>query len=182
MRTPQRLNLEHDEIIIFRVRKHWFTIAVTLGFIVLAGLAPAVIYNVGIDILFKQGLVTVSYLEYFIAIYTVWLLIVWMSLFTTWTNYYLDVWTLTNKRVIAVEQHGFFSRTTASFRLERLQDVIISIHGIIPTMLNFGTLEIQTAGEERNFMIQGIGHPEALKALILQSAGTLRSSENTDSL
>jgi uncharacterized membrane protein YdbT with pleckstrin-like domain len=93
-----------------------------------------------------------------------------MSLFSILTNYWLDVWTLTNQRFIAVDQRGLFNRTTASFRLERLQDITVSIHGIIATFLDFGSLEIQTAGEENKFEARGLPNPEALKSALLDAA------------
>jgi hypothetical protein len=118
------------------------------------------------------------YLNAFLALYTAWLLIMWMALFNAWTNYYLDVWTITTKRLITVDQHGFFSRTIASFRLERLQDIIVSVNGIIPTLLNYGTLEAETASEESHFKATGLPDPAGIKAIILTSSDALMQNGN----
>ena len=112
-----------------------------------------------------------------IATYAAWLLITWMTLFNIWNNYYLDVWTITNKRLIAIDQKGYFTRTTASFRLDRLQDTSIAVRGIIATLLDFGELEMQTAGEERNFKAYGLPHPGDLKSLILNASDTLTKAK-----
>ena len=92
-----------------------------------------------------------------------------MALFAIWTNYYLDVWTVTNKRLITVDQRGLFHRHTGSFRLERLQDINVSVHGIMATFLKYGDLQAETASEDRGFVASGIPDPQALKALILKA-------------
>ncbi len=172
----QLLQLDIDEEILFRVRKHWFIFGVEVFSIIVVAILPLFLYVLIGNILIEHNLTTIPYTGYFFALYSGWLIIVWMSLFSIWTNYYLDVWILTTKRFIARDQKGLFNRTTASFRLERLQDVIISINGIIPTFLNFGTLEIQTAGEESNFKAYGLPNLELLKSKILDAAGKLNTS------
>lgn len=174
----EQINLETDERILIQVRKHWFILAVQVLSLVVVAIIPPLLYFFIASKL--TGIFDVStYGSFLIFGYTVWLLFIWMGLFNVWTNYYLDVWTITNKRVFTVDQRGFFFRTTASFRLERLQDIIISVNGIIPTLLDYGTLEIQTAGEERNFKQFGLPGPASLKALILSASDNLmKPSEN----
>jgi hypothetical protein len=169
--NEKRLMLDTDEVVLFKVRKHWFILAVEVLGVAFFALIPPVLYTTVVDMGLEAAHITYSFTGFFIAFYSVWLIIMWMVLFSVWTNYYLDMWTLTNKRLVAVDQKGLFHRTTASFRLERLQDVIISINGIIPTFLKFGTVEIQTAGEERNFKVSGLPHPEEIKAAILEASG-----------
>jgi uncharacterized membrane protein YdbT with pleckstrin-like domain len=162
----KKLTLDDGEIILFQVRKHWFVLAIEIGVIILTAILPLLFYIVmtsTIDTIMHTHAVFGQFLMF----YCVWLILSWMTLFSIWTNYWLDVWTLTNKRFIAVDQHGLFSRTTASFHLERLQDVTISVNGIIATFLNFGSLEIQTAGEARKFKTSGLPDPESLKTQIL---------------
>ncbi len=173
--TIEQLTLEQDEIILAQVRKHWFVLATQIFALVIAAIFPLVVY-----VLFSGFVAQIfdltPYTGYILFGYSAWLLIIWMSLFNVWTNYYLDIWTITNKRLMAIDQRGLFSRTTASFRLERLQDIIVSVNGIIPTLLNYGSLEIQTAGEERNFKEYGFPSPGNLKAMILSATDNLMSS------
>ena len=85
----------------------------------------------------------------------------------TWTHYYLDLWIITDRRIIVVDQVHFFNRKVSSFRLERLQDIKVSINGIIPTFLNFGTILAQTASDaESNFMSNGLPDPRGLQSTI----------------
>jgi len=168
----EKIQLEPDEVIISQVRKHWFVITMQMLSIVIVATLPLIAY-VLIRTLVPLQLNISEYTSSSVAVYSVWLLISWMALFNVWTNYYLDVWTITSKRLIIADQRGFFSRNTASFRLERLQDIIVSVNGIIPTLLDFGELEIQTAGEERNFKATSLPSPGKLKGEILKATDAI---------
>jgi hypothetical protein len=87
--------------------------------------------------------------------------------FTTWTHYYLDLWIITDRRIILVDQIHFFNRRVSIFRLERLQDIEFEITGIIPTILNFGTVKAQTASSfESNFKTSGLPDPRGIQSII----------------
>ena len=75
---------------------------------------------------------------------------VWVLFFIKWTDYYLDVFILTDRRVIYITQKGLFSRRIATSRLDRVQDVSAEVTGMMPTFLNYGDVHVQTAGEEKN--------------------------------
>ncbi len=169
----EKIQLESDEHILLQVRKHWFVLALQVLGIIVAALIPLLFVFVATN-LQTFNIVNIPF-DYptVIAFYTLWLLLLWMMLFNIWTNYYLDVWTVTNKRLIAVDQKGFFFRTTASFRFERLQDIIVSVDGIIATLLDFGSLEIQTAGIEKNFKAYNLPSPAHIKSTILNSTDIL---------
>lgn len=169
--THSKLQLEPGEIVLTQVRKHWFVLVAQLFGILVGALAP-VLLLLGYGLFFTETLAQyVTFNPYiFTTLYSGWLLMMWMVAFQIWTDYYLDVWTITNVRIIAIDQKGFFSRTMASFRLDRLQDVSAGVHGLIPTLLDFGTLEAQTAGEAQNFKAFGLPHPGDLKTIILEAA------------
>lgn len=169
----EKIQLEADEQILIQVRKHWFVLAIQLLSVLMVAVIPLVLYMI-ID---QSQLLTISNLQahtsLLIAFYSAWLLLVWMALFNVWTNYYLDIWTITNKRLIAVDQRGLFFRNTGSFRLERLQDINISIRGIVATLLDYGDLQAETASDDREFVARNIPKPQELKALILSAADSI---------
>jgi hypothetical protein len=126
------------------VRKHWFLIFVQMFGVAIGAVLPPIF------LFALQSTPLIDILDIgemgseLVALYAGWLVFIWMSLFGVWTNYYLDVWTVTNKRLITVDQRGLFHRDTGSFRLERLQDVNVNIRGILATFLKFGDLEAET--------------------------------------
>ncbi len=168
----EQLKLEGDETILKTVRKHWFILLMqTLGIIVL-GIAPLIMMSIVLGSQFTAPFIASPELLYGPATFfgAGWLIIVWMVLFGAWTDYYLDMWVITNKRLIAVDQQGFFHRSVASFRFERLQDITIEIRGIIATLLDIGSIRADTAGHSESFVIKGVPHPRDVKALIQEHA------------
>ena len=164
------ITLAPNEKMIRVIRRHWFILfARTIGLVALL-VGPFILYSVmeGQEIIFGPTPITVS-LSPAVATFFggTWILILWLRFFNEWTDHYLDGWVVTDKRIVDIEQRGFFSREVSSFRLERLQDVTTDIHGIIPTLLNFGDVHVQTAGEDRDFIIKGAPNPKQLKELIL---------------
>jgi uncharacterized membrane protein YdbT with pleckstrin-like domain len=168
----EKIQLDTDEEVLLQVRKHWFVLFTNLLGVLIVALLPLVFFAVLSQSDFITSLIPINN-TLVVTLYAAWLIIQWMVVFSIWTNYYLDVWTVTNKRLIAVDQRGFFSRTMASFRLERMQDISVSVNGILATFLDYGTIEIQTAGEEERFKVTGIPSPADIKALIVNSSDTL---------
>jgi len=98
----------------------------------------------------------------------IFLMFLWIGLFFTWIDYYLDVWVVTNFRIINIEQKGLFRREVSELEHEKIQDVTTEIHGIIPTVFDFGNLFIQTAGEKSRFIFKQIPRPVAARKIIMQ--------------
>ena len=87
--------------------------------------------------------------------------------FLEWLLYWLDVWIVTTERIVKVEQQHLFRRSIAEFRLSRVQDVRVDIHGVLATALKFGDLVVETASEGPAFTFTRIPHPEQIKDIIL---------------
>ena len=98
------------------------------------------------------------------------LLGLWIFGFFIWIDYYFDIWIVTSERIINIEQQGMFSRKVSELNYAKIQDVTSHVQGFIPTMLNFGDVEVQTAGEEENFIFRTVSDPYAIKNLIMQQA------------
>jgi hypothetical protein len=168
----EKIELENDEVIISIVRRHWFYVLKQCLFIVVLIFLPllgvwggTVLMPSLIELLFS------SLLPHFFFLYAFWLLILWMILASIWTDQYLDLWTITNKRIIRTDQVALFKRHIGSFRLERLQDINVEINGIIATLLDYGTLRAETASEsEDEFKATYLPHPREVKAAILKAA------------
>ena len=83
-----------------------------------------------------------------------------------WTTYYLDVLIVTDKRIFDINQQGFFHRESGSFRIDRIQNITVDQKGIIQTLLDFGTIHIETAGESEEFVAPYIAGPYTIKKFI----------------
>jgi signal transduction histidine kinase len=171
----EKIELEPNEEIVEIVRKHWFVLVKDLfatGIVLFAPLLLSVFFQAAKDIIALPNLEAYSSLLLFFA--ATWMLVAWMMLAYSWTNYYLDLWVITNRRIILVDQRGFFRRFISSFRLERLQDMNIEINGIIATLLDYGTIEAQTAGgSNEEFTSNYMPHPREIKSKIIRFADNI---------
>lgn len=163
----EKIELEKDEVILKTIRKHWFIIGIELFSILLFMLLPLFLLLLASFIPAITALTLTISPPVFLYGLAAWSLLLLMFGFMTWTQYYLDLWIITDRRVITIDQIQFFNRKISSFRLERLQDIKVAIDGIIPTFLNYGTLRAQTASElETDFMSTGLPDPREIQAII----------------
>jgi|GEM_PF-860138 len=175
----EKIQLEEDEKILQTIHRHWFVVFSHAASISLVAAAPLAGW-ITISILTQKAASTLpvdlsAYTAYFVFFYSFWLLVCWMTFIHVWTTQFLDVWVLTTRRVIVIEQVSLFRRRLGSFRLEKLQDVNIEIDGILPTFLNYGTVEAETASgsHDAEFRTTHLPHPRDIKAIILKAADDL---------
>ena len=158
----RNIHLQDDEEILLVVRKHWFVHFVDSLGVIIIGIIPFVAAA-----LTSPFFTINSALSAFFT--SMWLLIVWMMLFTVWTNYYLDIWIVTDKRIINIDQIHLFKRDVSTLRIERVQDIKVETYGFFATIFNFGNIQVQTAGPEASFyLIKGIPKPAIVRNTILK--------------
>jgi len=158
----KNIRLQPEESVLTVVRKHWFILLFNSIGILLAGFVPFILAII-IAPLVSVHPALPAYIT------SVWLLIILMMLFTVWTNYYLDIWIVTDKRIINIDQIHLFKRDIFTLRIERVQDVRVQVHGLFATLMRFGNLEIQTAGtESMSSVIKGIPNPSTVRNIILE--------------
>ena len=167
-------NCQKDERLVYFLRRHPITLlSLVLGYIafllfpfigfgVLAAGYPNIVKD---PALFPVIVIGVS----------LFLLFGWLVLFQIFLDYYLDVWVVTNHRIVNISQSGLFNRQTSELRLYRIQDATASITGPLHTVLDFGKVEIQTAGEQSRFVFEDVSHPQEITKTILQLAEHDRS-------
>lgn len=174
------IDFEKDEHLIFEVRKHWLVFFTEVVFIIILALLPLLISS----FVTKAGSITnlVSEQSYsvslFVFFYALWLLVLWIMGMVFWTGFFLDVWIITSKKVIDVEQHGLFKREISFLHLDKIQDITYEVNGIIPTLLNYGDVSIQTAGIEGEFPIKGVPNPELVQAKLNEALMLYREEMN----
>ena len=161
------IEIGHEEKILRIVRRHWFALLGEAAFIITLLVMPLILMVVVSFLPVGKVLILTGaplYAEAFL-VFT-WMFIVWMLGWLLWTDYYLDMLIITDKRIFDIEQLGLFSRQSGSFRMDRIQNVSVEQKGIISTLLNFGTIKIETAGETELFSATMISHPYDVKRLI----------------
>lgn len=166
----KEFELEPDEQIIAEVRRHWFFFALEmLPYAILAILPFALIAVPSFIEPLQPYAARVSFGNAFIhTALAIWLLFVWTGAWGAFTRYFLNLWILTNERLVEIEQRAFFNREVSSLLLNRVQDVTIETRGILPSLLNIGSITVQSAGAVNEFRMRWIPNPKRMRDLIFK--------------
>ncbi len=156
------IKLQEGEEIIIAFHRHWIVVATKMT-LVAALLLPPLVALLAMPAFDLAG----SLKFFFLFLVIIYLLVVTLVAFVVWADYYLDVWIVTNVRIIDVEQKGMFEREVSEFLLSRVQDITIEIPSFIATLLHYGNLKVQTAGDE-GFLARDIPHVDKVKDIIIK--------------
>lgn len=165
--------LEANESVLYTARKHWFIFASGAVFLLVFAVLPGLL-------LFAPQLISAELVveirhflrfdgNFTLLIFFFWsleLFMLWLIFMVMWTDYYLDVWLITNHRVIDIEQRGLFIRRVSTFRFDQIQDITAEVPGVLATFIDFGTVKIRTASNE-TFDFRGVAHPNLVKEKVM---------------
>ena len=160
-------NQRKNEGVELFLRRHWFAIlAIVASSVLLIGipLLAAIIFFEELRVLLQRPLLG-PILAIFGGLYV---MLIWLFAWIEYTDYYLDVWIVTNERILNTEQKGLFDRVASELHLISIQDVTSEINGLLRTFFDFGDVHIQTAGERARFEFKDIPNPDGVKQKILQ--------------
>ncbi|MCH2188743.1 hypothetical protein MK079_02865 [Candidatus Gracilibacteria bacterium] len=129
-------HLRSGEQVEMVVRRHWIVFAV-IGIIFGIG----VVFSCIVYALAGFGPVVHMFQICFWLVFS-------MCLYVGWLNHELDLFVVTNNRIIGIEQISFLNRTVSETILGQLQEVNSHTKGFFANILNFGSLDIQTAGNK----------------------------------
>lgn len=82
--------------------------------------------------------------------------------------WYFNVFLITNQRIIDFDQKGLFEKTVSESMYDKIQDVSFKKKGIFSTLMNYGNIVIQTAGNNANLEIRNIFQPEKVQGVITE--------------
>lgn len=105
-----------------------------------------------------------------ILVASAYILFVWLLFFFSIIDYILDIWVITNQRIIDIQQNGFFSRKISEQMLHRVQDLSSDTHGFWQTIWKYGNLTVQTAGQESKFHFEEISNPDHIRDIVMKLA------------
>lgn len=164
------IELKPNEQLQTVLRRHWFVVGLEIAagiVLLLFGLA-AYLYAERAEGFLPEFLARRIHMQTVLPLLLlIYVMALWSFIFTALTDYYLDVWVVTDKRVVDIEQHGLFNREVSEFGLEKIQDVTVRVHGIIATFFDYGNIYIQTASEGTSFVFKQVPKPYEVKNLIL---------------
>ena len=90
--------------------------------------------------------------------------------YTYFVEFHLDLWVITNDRLLDIQQKTLFARTVSEVDLYQIQDTSSEVHGIFPTFFNYGDVILQTASAVPKFTFRNVANPHKLRQAILDLA------------
>ena len=154
---------KENEKVILALHRHWFVFGGKMTVISIMLMIPIILIPIII------GFVPDLYVKLALFLISIFILIILLISFIFWVDYYLDMWIVTDERIIDIEQHGLFKREVSEFMLSRIQDVTVEIPNFFATVLKFGNISIQTAGD-KPFVARDIPNVSEAKDIILEYA------------
>ncbi len=154
------------ERIVFFLHRHLVTfIPVIIIFVFLASAPIAVGYFLrGFFMPWWENPLYQPLLILFASLYFLSILMFFYSYFVT---FYLDVWVITNDRLVDNRQVSLFSRTIAEVDLYQIQDATSEVKGFWASIFNYGNIYLQTAGPVPRFVLFNVPDPNHLREKIL---------------
>ena len=167
--TQQFPGQRNDEHVIVMLRRHWIIfLSVVLR---IAGLTvlPIIVF-----IFFHYAIGWQAPTDGFwyvlgVLLTSLYYIVVWLGFYHSFVDYHLDIWVLTDQRIINIEQKGLFDRIISELNISKVQDVTSETHGHLQTLLDYGNVHIQTAAEQQRFAFLQIPHPEEVARLVVRA-------------
>jgi len=149
------------------LKAHWLEfVPQVLLFLLLSAIPPGGYYFLST---FEPELLNTQWLPLiFILGGSAWYLFTALLLFTNFTDFFLDVWIVTNERVITIHQLGLFDRVVSEARLYQIQDVTSTVRGPFHSMFGFGNVIVETAGTKGQLIFNNIPNPTTVARRILE--------------
>ncbi|NQV13371.1 MAG: PH domain-containing protein [Parcubacteria group bacterium] len=156
---------EKDERVVMLRRRHLFILFKQNSIFLLYFLIPVAIYAVAK--FWLTSILNFPIYPIFVLLISVYYSFFLLFLLIEWIDYYFDVWVITNKRLIDVDQIGLFKRVVSETRLDRIQDVTVDITGLFGTLFHYGNVHVQTAARTQRFEIRQVSNPAEIRTTIL---------------
>lgn len=168
-----------NERIVLIVHHHWWNLFKEVVGVALLFIAPIIVVPfIGAFLGASGGAAQTGAAFAFIG--ALWALMCWHILFVRWTDFYFDVWVITNWRIIDMNLKGLFNIDIGSMLdLDHIQEITSSTNGIIQNVLGIGTIFVQTAATKHSeFEFTEVSDPQRIENIIRKVQVELHSTKS----
>lgn len=95
-----------------------------------------------------------------------WYLILVGYVFESFLLWFFNVYIITDERIIDVDFLSLIYKDVSSAKIDNIEDVTASTGGFLASVVNYGTIKIQTAGEKTEFEFEDVPQPAKVTALL----------------
>jgi hypothetical protein len=159
-----------DEELVADVRKHWighlaiWATGIFAALLLISLTFATLMFAKGSGYALDAGMLSLLSL----IVLVVAILIIFATVIADWV-YGKSHMLITNENIIEMRQISLFSTKTSHLNMINIEDVSVRKKGILQTLLNYGTLNVQTAGELENFNFTNAPTPDSYRRYIIQA-------------
>lgn len=182
-------DLNPNEVIIYRARLNLVAFLLSarvaiISFIVGVLILFAAYWYADFIGFFEDGTITIGVLV-FAAVFLLYGIYGFSVRFVDWL-YDEDI--ITNQRLVDYNQKFLFSKDLTTANMKEIQNIILNQDGFIPTIFDYGTLDIHTsssatarhAGSANYLIMDDISHPKKVQRLIDEVAFRVKKEIDID--
>lgn len=91
-----------------------------------------------------------------------------LYLFVAWMDYYFDVFIISNRQILNIQQLILVGQKITETNFQQIQNAYSKVSGMFWTLLDIGTVFVETAGEKENFQFNYVRNPGFAAKTILE--------------
>ena len=156
------------EKVIFVLHRHPLTFLPTLALFFVLLIIPVAVYYLIINSF--PDILTTNYYALLILLASIYYLSTTLFFYVHFIDYYLDMWIVTNDRIVDIEQHGLFNRVITELDLFRIQDVTTNVQGFFATIFRYGDVIVKTASNNTNIIFYKVANPNHIREQLIHLA------------
>ncbi len=172
-------NEQSDESVYVFVRPYY--LAFLPWFVIILGLLIiGIIFFVFTLSVFPGILADPTGHDILVMITSAYLLLIVSFLTVAFINYYYDIYLVTDRRLVDIDQISLFHREINELALEEVQDVTTKNQGIFSSLFDYGMVIIETAAAREKFVFNSVLHPREISTIILDLSDQAKKRLETD--
>ncbi len=141
------------EHLIMKLHRHWIVFAFKMGYIIGLIATTIIIFSM------KANLITLFGTALFWGVVSLYWMFFLTFILVSWINDELDLFLITDQRIIGIEQLSALSRRVSECGLNRVQEVNAEVTGILQTIFHYGHVHIHTASENSDMIVSFAPNP-----------------------
>lgn len=76
---------------------------------------------------------------------------------------------VTNQKLVFIRYHSLFSRSVSQLNISEVQDVSVAQHSIWDRIFKMGSITVETAGEQNNYVFTHVAKPHGFARMTIQA-------------
>ncbi len=81
-------------------------------------------------------------------------------------SWFFNIYIVTNKKIVDIDFRGLTYKNISEAPIRNIEDVTSNISGFLGTIFNYGSVEIQTSAEKREFEFENVSNPSKIRDII----------------